>query len=140
MKPVSVVLEDHTAGDSWQGIPTIGPITNNGVPMPFPIARVQMTISKGNIHSTTSSGRLKPSLYLDSQAPEEGETITKYPITIVDAETWEISIPRVPKEGFQVSPGYYVGALRITDSDGMVITTHEIGFEVNRDLNALPNE
>ena len=74
-----IKLNDHKRGDKWVGISTIGPVTINDEQPTLTLDRVRMQFRKGN------------NVYkLDTDATERDA-----PITIVDATTWEVSVPEV---------------------------------------------
>lgn len=113
-QPAIVQLENHVAGDTWQGVPVIGPITINAQAPGVTAARVRMTLTR------TPSG---PSVEFDSDAG-------LLPITIVDEDTWEFTIPPVDFDDFPVTAGQYSGHLEITDASGERLTTHELRMTV----------
>jgi len=104
----TVQLEPHIAGDTWQGIPVIGPFTINDAPPESPVARVRLTMTRSGGHQSRT---------FDSA---DGS------IVIVDADTWECSIPPVPFANFTLPPGTYSGQLEFTDEDGVRLTTHNV--------------
>ena len=116
-----VKLEPHTSGDTWDGIPTIGPLIYNGAPPEFAAARVRLTLSL--VRSSVTSVAV-----FDT---EPGEGV--FPIEIVDAATWEFTIPAVPFADFVLPPGNYEGHLEITDINGVRLTTHNILLPINPD-------
>lgn len=115
-----VNLADHIQGDTWPGIPVIGPILINGAQPGAAAARVQLSFTRIN-----TATRVVVSF--DSQS----ETGT-FPINIVDAATWEFEIPEVDYGDFTVTAGKYEGHLIITDVLGKRITTHDVRMKVER--------
>ena len=125
MTPAIVNFTPHTPGDTWQGIPTIGPIqmsVDGGalVAMPAPIASARLHWSKGDAY---------PAVAKFSTTPAADES----PITIVNAATWELSVPPVEPDGFPLTEGNWYAHLEITDTDGTVWTTHECRMAVGVD-------
>jgi hypothetical protein len=114
--PALVQLENHVAGDTWQGIPVIGPILINALQPGVAAQRVEMSLSR------TPTG---PSFQFDTEAADG-----VLPITIVDADTWEFMVPPVGFDDFTVTPGKYEGHLAITDAAGERLTTHELRMTV----------
>ena len=121
MPAALVTLEDHIAGDSWQGIPVIGPIIINEAQPGAAAARVRMTLNRTPM---TTGARMM----FDSDGGDG-----TYPITIVDAQTWEFTVPGVAYSAFTLPTGNYVGHLEITDVNGERLTTHEIHMEITTD-------
>lgn len=124
MDPALVTLENHRAGDTWQGIPTIGPIliSVDDAPAASPSA----PLASARLH-LTRNGDSEPTLKIGMDPADDA------PLLIVDAATWEMSIPEVSKSVFNPVPGIYTGDLETTDSDGRVLTTHHIEFQVTKD-------
>lgn len=126
MTPAVVTFENHTPGDSWQGIAAIGPILVSvggaaAVPMSSPIASARLHFKLGVNH---------PAVAKFSTAPGAGEG----QIVLVNAATWELSIPITPPALFPLATlGMWYGHLEITDVDGTVWTTHEIRQPVGID-------
>jgi hypothetical protein len=116
-----VTLEYQTAGDTWEGIPVIGPIIINGSPPGVAAARARMKLSRVPFVAGAA-------LSFDS---EPGDSVL--PITIVDADTWEFFVPEVPYTQFTLPPGDYVGHFEITDVNGKRLTTHKLKMEVGTD-------
>ena len=116
MLPI-VKLENHVAGDTWQGIPVIGPILINGLPPASPAERVRLTLRK--VPAATGAEKI-----FDSGLGN---------ITIVNAATWEASIPEVPFANFTLPEGRYEGHLEFTDTAGVRLTTHEIHLSILED-------
>lgn len=112
MIPAIVQLAAHVEGDSWQGIPTIGPFVINDAPPATPAARVRLRLSR--VPPVVGATREFDSLGEDAE------------IEIVDAATWEFSLPRVHFSKFTLPAGKYEGQLEITDTNDYRMTTHEV--------------
>jgi hypothetical protein len=125
MTPAIITFDYHIPGDTWQGVPTIGPIfmaVDGGEPLPMsaPIASARMHWRLGDAY---------PAAARHATTPADGES----PIILVSAATWELSIPPVAPEFFPLSIGLWHGHLEITDTDGTVWTTHECLLPVGID-------
>lgn len=125
MTTALVIFECHTPGDTWPGVPTIGPIlmaVDGGAPLPMsaPIASARLHWCKGDAYP--AAARL-------STAPAAGEGT----IVIVSAAAWELSIPPVAPDLFALTSGDWFAHLEITDTDGIVWTTHECRLKVGVD-------
>jgi hypothetical protein len=120
MTPAIIILEDHVSGDTWQGVPVIGPIqilsgetlTN----FPYPIASVRLNISRIGGH--------RVSLTLASSGTPMA------PITITDVDTWELVIPPVAPSVWTPPDGDYQGHFEVTDSQDTIITIYDVRFTV----------
>lgn len=121
-----VKLEPHVAGDTWVGIPTIGPLLINGLQPGVAAARMRLTL-------TLSRSQTVASVEFDTEA---GEGIL--PITIVDAATWEFTIPEVDFADFDLPAGIYEGHLEITDVNGVRLTTHHLVLPILPDKTPPP--
>ena len=116
MTPAPIILPDHTRGDTWLGIPTIGPIgvTDGGdayqVPVGAPIVAAKLHFIK--------VGDTVPAIAFETDGSGDA------PIVIQDAANWELSVPPVAPADFPLSVGNYVGLLQITDADGIALTYH----------------
>jgi hypothetical protein len=120
MTPAIITLEDHVSGDTWQGVPVIGPIQIlSGVTLtnfPYPIASARLNM--------TRIGTSNPSLTLASTGSPMA------PITITDAADWQLVIPPVAPATWTPTPGQYQGHFEITDTQGTVITIYDVRFTV----------
>ena len=117
-----VTLEDHIEGDTFSGIPVIGPIIINGSAPGTAAARVQLSLQR--VPYKTGAKVL-----FDSEEVEGS-----FPITIVDPDTWEFSVPEVSWENFTLPEGKYQGHLQITDISNVRLTTHDVRMEVKPDI------
>lgn len=81
MTPVTIGLENHTLGDIWSGILSIGPITINGVTPAETLAKVRMWLrhTDGTLFKISSDGTETP----------DGV------VTIDNATTWEAHVPEI---------------------------------------------
>lgn len=122
MTPAIITIEDHVSGDTWQGIPVIGPIQiQSGETLtnfPYGIASARLTFSRIESYPNT--------LTLASTGSPMA------PITIVDASAWQLEIPPVPPSVWTPAAGNYQGHLEITGNDdpATVITIYDIRFLV----------
>lgn len=115
-------LYNTRAGATWVGINTIGPITFQGPGDPVPVAP-STTIVSAILHFHLE-GEQKPSLRIGSIADYPA------PLTIVNAATWELSIPPIGPDVFLRRAGIYYGDLKITDDEDTVWITHTFKLEV----------
>lgn len=93
-------LTPHTCGTTWRGIPTIGPITVNGVP--------PGVIATAEFHFLASLSDAEPSLKLS--APSSG-------LVINSTTQWMLSIP---EQMLPLAPGVWHWKLVTTDTAGNV--------------------
>jgi hypothetical protein len=114
----TVTLDPVVEGDTWPGVPGIGPVTINSEPFEFPIALARMHFRR--VVATTTTG-------LDLSTDTGG-------ITIVDASTWELSIPPVPYPAFSLTQGNWEADLEITDSAGTRLTVARFVLPVLRQI------
>jgi hypothetical protein len=120
MTPAIITIEDHVSGDTWQGIPVIGPIQilsgETLINFPHAIASARLNFSRiaapFPVFAMSTSG--------DAMAP----------IIIVDADAWELAIPPVSPDIWTPAPGSYQGHLETTDTEGTVLTIYDIRFTV----------
>lgn len=122
MIPALVNFSLHTAGDTWLGVPTIGPIrmsVDGGalVAMPAPVASARLHWVQGENYAPAAKFATNPAT---------GES----PITLVNAANWELAIPPVAPALFPLTKGNWYAHLEITDTDGRVWTTHKCVMEV----------
>lgn len=117
-----VQLEDHTEGDTWDGIPVIGPIIINEAAPGVAAARVRLRFKRVPYGA---GGEIA----FDSDTVEGA-----HPITIVNPDTWEFLVPPVSYEDFTLPEGKYQGHLEITDVLGVRLTTHDVRMTVNPDI------
>ena len=79
--PVKISLDSHVRGDRWPGIPTIGPVTINGVQPSSALTRIRAQFRSPRRGVFT----------LDSDDVGDRDA----PIIIGNATTWEASVPEV---------------------------------------------
>lgn len=103
MKPSKLALQDFTAGDTWEGIPSIT-IRVNGAAPASDIASVTMRFKQANL--------------VPGDVVELSSAAGK--ITIVNANTWEISVPEQLVPG--LTHGKWMWRIRITDAAGKKAT------------------
>lgn len=75
-------LPAFVEGETWEGITLIGPVTINGQPPAHPLSLAVLSFRR-------AYSDIQPK-YVLSTAPAEGQGS----ITIVDAATWRITVPR----------------------------------------------
>lgn len=117
MRPVDVRLDDHTSGDTWQGIPTIGPIVDEAT----------------GTTPGSEMGSAELWLYRDAiDTPFKLSTVVlgrHAPINIFgNPANWELSIPPVAAATFPPGVGEWHGKLKITDAAGEKLTYYNITF------------
>lgn len=117
MIPVDVRLDYHTSGDTWQGIPEIGPIvdeTTGTVPGSAMVsAELWLYLDDG-----TDPFKIATSEAVGEEAP----------INIVSAANWELTIPAVAAATFPAGVGEWHGKLKITDAAGEKLTYYNVTF------------
>jgi len=120
MTPAIITLEDHVSGDTWQGIPIIGPIQIlSGVTLtnfPYPIASARLTLAR--------VGSYASALTLASSGTRMA------PITVVDAAAWQLAIPPVSPAVWTPAAGSYRGHFEFTDTQGTVTTIYDVRMTV----------
>lgn len=130
--PPLVYLFNLRSGDTWVGVPTVGPITIQGpddedyAPPSTLLVSVRCFL--------TREGAKSPALRMRSN-PAVGDD-TDSVITITSAVTWEFTLPAVPPDVWHPSPlpaGVYRGDIETLDADGYVLTTHELQLTVTSD-------
>ncbi len=123
MDPAIITLENHVTGDTWQGIPVIGPIQIQSgetlVNFPYPLASARLHLTRLNTRS--------PSLTLATSGSPMA------PITISNATTWELVIPPVAPSVWAPTPGDYQGHFETTDTQGSIRTIYDVRFKVLAD-------
>jgi hypothetical protein len=108
--PPKTILPAVVEGDTWPGIPALGPVTIDGDAPTFPAALVRLHFRRVNDPAATG---------LDlSSAPGGG-------ITIVNAGTWFFSVSPIAYPAFTLAQGNWEADLEITDSAG-VRTTYAV--------------
>lgn len=126
MDPAIITLENHVSGDTWQGIPVIGPIQiqsgSSFANFPYPLELVRLHLAR--------LGSKKASLTLSSS----GSSMA--PIDILDANTWQMAIPPVAPSVWSPEPGNYQGHFECSDEQGTIITLYDIRFQVLPDKTA----
>lgn len=101
--PKFLELSPHSASNSlWVGIASIGPVTINEEPPPYPASRVIMEL----VPQIESEIRC---IVLDSEEGGDGT------INIVDAATWYFG---VPAQALPAWPGLWAWKITVIDSRG----------------------
>lgn len=113
MLPVRVPLNDHTHGDTWEGIASIGPVLING-------SQPDYALSSCRMYFRTTLGVLG---YKFKSSPGDGEGS----ITISDADTWEIT---VAAQALPLDIGMWEWDFETTDSDGTILTLYSGTLEI----------
>jgi hypothetical protein len=131
--PPLVELYNLRSGDTWRGIPLVGPVTviepDVGPPAVQPSANLVSV--RCNL---TREGAKSPALRMATANVATADTDVT--ITIGDPVTWEFTIPAVPPTAWHPSPlpaGVYTGDIETTDADGYVLTTHTLQITVTSD-------
>jgi hypothetical protein len=114
----TVTLDPVVEGDTWPGIPGIGPVTINTEPPAY--AADQARLHFRRVNATTTTG-------IDLSTETGG-------IVIVDAATWELSVPPVPYPQFSLTQGNWEADLEITDSAGTRLTVARFVLPVLRQI------
>ena len=120
MTPSNIQLDSHVSGDTWQGIPVIGPILNGTEAMPVAAASARLTLAK--------SGSRSNAFTLGSTGTVDA------PITLVNGADWSFVIPEVSKEVWTPPPGTYTGHFEVTDTAGAILTVYQLTLQVLSDL------
>jgi hypothetical protein len=122
-EPAEITLEPMIEGDTWQGITSIGPVTfvdenEDPVAVPGVIASVELDFSRGP---------RKPVL-LHCTSAVSVATHGQCPILIGDAAAWEMSIPPMPYDLFNLPAGTWIGDLKViyNTNPGTKITLYRI--------------
>jgi hypothetical protein len=103
---VEIQFEPHISGDTWDGVPCIGPVLFGGVAPPNPVLAARM-------HFVEADG-YPPSVKLATN-PLADEA----PILITgDPATWEFTIPPVSPDLFNLPPGLWLWGFKTWDSTG----------------------
>lgn len=113
MRPAVVNLNDHTSGDTWEGI-TVGPVLINGIAVGADAVTCRMSFRSKNDRSL-------------------GQTLTttNSDITIEDAATWEFTVePTV----LTMDAGSYGWDFEVTDSSGVIRTLYKGSFNLIQDV------
>ena len=127
--PPLVELYNMVSGDTWRGIPLIGPIT---VQEPDDLVAVQPSAALVSVSlNLTRTGAKSPSITFGT-ADVAG---VDAPITIGNAVTWEITIPAVQEELWVPVKGTYNGHVKTTDADGYVLTVYWLRIVVTENKN-----
>lgn len=120
MKQIIIELPEHHQGDSWDGIPAIGPFTINGVAPASPLVGIRLYLVR--------EGKGAPVIKLGT-----GEGVDA-PIVIHNAATWFASVPRISYEVFNPVVGTYWGDLEFTAADGWRKSPYRVKLPVTPDL------
>ena len=120
--PEFIRLNDHRRGDTWPGILSIGPVT-------FLLNDSDVSLPENPLASCRMQFRDKKDVlgYELSTSPEEGQGT----ITIVDADSWLIS---VPAQALPLDGGSWLWDFEATDSAGWTITLYEGKMTVRKDI------
>ncbi len=117
MTPAPITLPDHTRGDTWVGIPTVGPIGVSGEFDEY-LTPLGTTAISAKLHFIPVNGTT-PVFRCETGGGGDA------PILIVTAAPfWEFSVPPVSPTLFTLPVGNYIGMLQVTDSDGVKSTFH----------------
>ena len=117
MEPVSIALEPHKRGDTWDGILSIGPILINTFPPDNQVVSCRMQFRD----QYDSLG------YELNSVSAVGKGI----ITIVDPATWEFIIP---KQLLPLDTGSWIWDFETTDSEGNIETYYCGTLLVTKDI------
>ena len=108
MRPATVDLHNHTAGDTWEGI-TVGPV------------EINEAAPSGAVDSCRMSFRSKSNKTL-------GQTLSSgTEITIDDADTWEFTVDPII---LTMEAGSYDYDFEVTDVTGVVRTIYKGTFNL----------
>ena len=132
MKPVKITLEEHTSGDGWQGILTIGPVRCGPTgtdAMPVAAASARLWLTK--------SGSTTPSLKLAS-ADAADFADADAPITVLDGADWHFTVPALAASVWTPAAGTYSGHFEVTDTAGTPLTIYDIYLTVGKDKTPVP--
>jgi hypothetical protein len=111
-------LDPTHQGDSWEGIPAIGPVTVNTEQPPAAAALVRMHFRR--VNSTSSEG-------LDLSSETGG-------LVIMNAETWEFMVPEIPYGEFTLTQGEWEADLEVTNVAGFRKTYAVFVLPVRREI------
>ena len=127
--PPLVELYNMLSGDTWRGIPLIGPVT---VQEPGDLVAVQPSAALVSVSlNLTRTGAKSPSITFGT-ADVAG---VDAPITIGNAVTWEITIPAVTPAVWTPVPGTYTGQVKTVDADGYVLSVYSLQLVVTENKN-----
>ena len=131
--PPLIILYNLRSGDTWRGVPLVGPVTviEPDVGPPAVAPTYALVSVRCNL---TRDGALSPALRMATA--NVATAATDATITIGVAATWEFTIPAVPPTAWHPSPlpaGIYTGDIETTDAAGYVLTTHTIQITVTAD-------
>jgi hypothetical protein len=91
--PPTQTLDPVTEGDTWPGIPTIGPVTINQSPMPWTAESATLIFRRiGNGCGTRELAA---------------------PVEIVDGVTWEFTVPEIAYSSFDIREGRWEGDFKV---------------------------
>lgn len=117
MQPVTVELQSHTRGDTWEGL-LIGPILINEAQPEYPLAQCRL-------YFRNEKGVLAYKLKSTLGEEEEGGDLV-----IVDANTWVIE---APEQLLPLKAGVYNWDFETIDSNGVVRTLYKGTFTITQD-------
>lgn len=113
--PPFVSLPPHSASTTnWDGIESIGPVTNDGSSMAFAAASVVMEFAR--VHLT------------DDVTPEHTITSEGGGIVINDAAAWLFEVPPQP---LPLTFGLWEWTIKITDTSGAVLRLYDGSIYIN---------
>lgn len=116
MRPVPVTLNDHTRGDTWEGI-TIGPVMFNGAQPTSVLSSCRMQFRDDN----DTLG------YELNSVPATG----KGPITITNSTTWVVT---VPAQQLPLDAATWRWDFETTDAGGVVRTLYSGILRIKADV------
>lgn len=119
MSPTQVTLDPMVRGDTWLGIPSLGPITIDGQPPSAAVASARMYFRRSVLD-------ISPAYELRS-SPGSGEGA----VSIDDAAAWVFSVPAQP---LPLAPGKWKWDMEFTDANGFVYTFYAGTQQVNPDV------
>lgn len=114
----------HTHGDTWDGIPQIGPLTVNNVAPDSPLASARMDFRGASTDITPAY-----SLVTGTPLPGQGQ------ITLRDAGLWILVIP---VQSLPLGVGLYHFDLETIAADGSIFTPFQGTLQVCPDFTNIP--
>lgn len=121
----TITLFEIDTGDTWPGIAVIGPIVANDPDNPGQTIAPSTTLVYAEL-ALTKVGAKTPALFLTT---DDGG------ITIGNAVTWELSVPKVSPEDFAPTEGKYEGSFKTRDDEGTVQTCYDIVQVIGKNKN-----
>lgn len=117
MQPVQILLEPHVAGDTWEGISSIGPVLFDGAAPPHVLVKAWIYFKEGDNY---------PPCARVATAPDAGEA----PILLLDPAAWSLSVPPVAPALFPLTPGNWKWSFKTIDAAGILRTLYHGVLEV----------